>query len=327
MKKIGLFLCLCFVGQINAKNSFTHNSMNFNNSVLSYAKVSLVGIGIATPSVALHIQPPSGAGSLISFRTDNSNPTYGMRFDASNFNLGANSSVLYYRVNNGSGIKTGLALNQSKVALGALASDSTDFQEDLTFKGNTWVQGTMKKTDLSGGIEFKGSGNNTYFKFSYSSSPANFFIYFKRPTDSSYNFIKLSLSKSFVIQHPLKQDQYLVHATLEGPSADAIYWGKGKLKNGVAKVELPPYFEALTRVDGRHVIVTSADGFDNLAVQEKNNAVINKGQFYVYSDNKQSTQTFYWMVKATRKDIKPLEVEPLKKNTSLAGEGPYRYVR
>ena len=131
--------------------------------------------------------------------------------------------------------------------------------------------------------------------------------------------------KTFVIDHPLDQDKYLIHATLEGPEGAVYYRGTARLNNGKAQVQLPAFFEALTRADGRTILLTNVDGFDPLAVLTQDGAQIKDGGFIVGSSNKESTQVFDWEVKAIRKDIQALEVEPLKSAVRVERFGPYTY--
>ena len=60
----------------------------------------------------------------------------------------------------------------------------------------------------------------------------------------------------------------------EGPEAGVYYRGTAQLKNGVATVKLPSYFEALTRKEGRTISLTNVDGFDRLAVKKVKGAKI-----------------------------------------------------
>jgi hypothetical protein len=131
--------------------------------------------------------------------------------------------------------------------------------------------------------------------------------------------------KSFVIQHPLHQDRYLMHATLEGPEGAVYYRGTARLRDGKAKIQLPDYFESLTHVEGRTILLTNVDGFDQLAVLQQDGAKIKNGSFIVVSSHKESAQEFDWEVKAIRKDIAKLEVEPLKDAVTVERFGPYAY--
>ena len=124
--------------------------------------------------------------------------------------------------------------------------------------------------------------------------------------------LSVSGSKQFRIAHPSDPSRYLVHASLEGPENAVFYRGEGQLKNGSATIKLPDYFEALTREEGRTVLLTRVGGFDRIAVKTSGGAAVRAGQFTVYSNNPASNQRFVWEVKAVRGDIAPLEAEPIK---------------
>jgi hypothetical protein len=117
-------------------------------------------------------------------------------------------------------------------------------------------------------------------------------------------------AKKFVIPHPCKKAGTLVHAAVEGPEAAVYYRGEAQLIDGRAVVRLPEYFEALTRTEGRTVMLTNVDGFDRLAVKRQGGQQVAKGEFIVISDNTASSQVFSWEVKATRADLPALETEP-----------------
>lgn len=110
-------------------------------------------------------------------------------------------------------------------------------------------------------------------------------------------------SKSFEIDHPTKPNKKLVHSCIEGPEVGVYYRGRGRLINGQARVELPEYFNALTRDNTTTILLTakgrvpfflSYDDFD-----EKS--------FVVYGSVEEGE--FEWEVKAVRADVEPLQVE------------------
>jgi len=147
-------------------------------------------------------------------------------------------------------------------------------------------------------------------------------------TGAALNFyIDGASVKTFVINHPVHEDKYLVHGTLEGPEGAVYYRGSAKLKGGIVEVVLPDYFEALTQEDGRTIQLTNVDGHDSLCVKKTNGKRIYDGKFRVAAEFVSSEQEFDWEVKAVRKDVAILEVEPLKKETTVAGDGPYTYVK
>jgi hypothetical protein len=131
--------------------------------------------------------------------------------------------------------------------------------------------------------------------------------------------------KTFIIDHPADTERYLVHGTLEGPEGGVYYRGTAKLHAGEAVIELPKYFEALTQKGRRTIILTNVDGFDTLAIRSQEGEKVKDGRFVVVSSNPTSTQAFDWEVKAVRKDVPDLEVEPSRRDLAVERFGPYTY--
>lgn len=132
--------------------------------------------------------------------------------------------------------------------------------------------------------------------------------------------------KTFVIDHPDDDSKLLVHSALEAPENRVFYYGQGQLDNGEAHINLPDYFESLTAIDGRVVMVSAVNGSDPVGVRHvADQPSIQNGQFKVFSPNSSSSQTFNWKVSAVRKDIPELVVEPLKSNYKVSGFGPYQF--
>lgn len=124
--------------------------------------------------------------------------------------------------------------------------------------------------------------------------------------------------KKFVIDHPVDPARReLVHASIEGPEVGVYYRGEASLVDGSAVIELPSYFEALTRRDGRTIQVTPKLKSDGPFTAVAASAVAD-GRFVVRgADGGDPAQAFYWEVKAVRADIDPLEVEPAKPAVGL----------
>jgi hypothetical protein len=120
-------------------------------------------------------------------------------------------------------------------------------------------------------------------------------------------------TKSFRINHPLDPERrFLIHACLEGPENAIYYRGQGRLEGGHARVELPDYFEALARPEGRTVILTSCCE-ENEPISVLAASGIVNGAFNVRAaDDRNPRQPFYWEVKAVRADVEPLETEAHK---------------
>ena len=123
-------------------------------------------------------------------------------------------------------------------------------------------------------------------------------------------------TKTFVINHPLDANKYLVHACLEGPESGVYYRGKGEIVNGTsAEIQLPSYVGALctdltvqiTHIYDGAVKVFSASEVDGLT-----------NTFRVYGENGR----FNWLVHGKRENV---IVEPNKDDVTVVGDGPYRY--
>jgi hypothetical protein len=140
-------------------------------------------------------------------------------------------------------------------------------------------------------------------------------------------YVDVTAVKTFVIDHPIKQDNYLVHACAEGPTSDVFYRGTGQLQNGVAVIELPDYFESLTEEEGRTVMITpiadETGNVANLAAHE-----IYEGKFIVELAGGYviKNQRFWWRVDAVRKNTS-FAVEPEKSSVTVSGDGPYTYIQ
>lgn len=143
-------------------------------------------------------------------------------------------------------------------------------------------------------------------------------------TGSSYTFYVdgtdvSSSVKSFVIPHPLQEARYLVYGCLEGPEAGIYCRGRAELVGGELEVRIPDHFLAI------------AEDFDvwvnPISQQNKDywNTAVEKGRFIVYGP-RGGGRKFSWLVMATRKDIVPLEVEPLRSAVKVSGDGPYTYI-
>ncbi len=110
-------------------------------------------------------------------------------------------------------------------------------------------------------------------------------------------------TKYFSIDHPTKADHQLVHACLEGPENSVYYRGGARLRNGEATITLPEYFEALTRKEGRTVLLT-AKGKEPFRLSCED---VEDGQFKVYGTS--HSGEFFWEIKAVRADVAELRTE------------------
>jgi hypothetical protein len=128
-------------------------------------------------------------------------------------------------------------------------------------------------------------------------------------------YLNTDVAKTFVDNHPLDNEKYLVHACLEGPEAGVYYRGKAEITNCESvEVILPEYTKSFS--DFTVQISPIYDG----EIKSYNTSEVSDGKFIVYGNNGK----FSWMVHALRSHI---ETEPLKSETEVkGGDSPYKYI-
>ena len=119
-------------------------------------------------------------------------------------------------------------------------------------------------------------------------------------------------TKTFVIDHPIHQDKYLVHSCLEGHEAGVYYRGKGEIINDESvEITLPEYAKNFYNFT---IQITPINSRINYGVSD-----VEYGKFKVFGYNGK----FFWTAQATRQEI---EVEPSKSDVIVKGDGPYTYI-
>ena len=106
-------------------------------------------------------------------------------------------------------------------------------------------------------------------------------------------------SKSFIIDHPTKEDKKLQYASLEGPENGVYVRGTTDKET----IELPEYWSELVHEDSITVVLTPIGKKQDLFIIEKSNKLIKIGG---------AEGSFDYVVYGERKDIDKLEIEPLK---------------
>ncbi len=106
-------------------------------------------------------------------------------------------------------------------------------------------------------------------------------------------------SKSFIIDHPTKEDKKLQYASLEGPENGVYVRGTTDKET----IELPEYWSELVHEDSITVVLTPIGKKQDLFIIEKSNKLIKIGE---------AEGSFDYVVYGERKDIDKLEIEPLK---------------
>jgi hypothetical protein len=122
--------------------------------------------------------------------------------------------------------------------------------------------------------------------------------------------IGASPTKTFIIPHPDDSNKYLVHGCLEGPENGVYYRGQGEITNDSnVEIHLPEYSKhfsdfTISVTPITHTLYSSTG--------------VHNGSFTVRGKN----GSFFWLVKANRHSI---NVEPLKTDIHVAGQGPYKW--
>jgi hypothetical protein len=129
--------------------------------------------------------------------------------------------------------------------------------------------------------------------------------------------------KTFVIEHPLHIDKYLVHACLEGPEAGVYYRGKARIMSDYKSVEiyLADYVDHLANDFTIYVTPVLSENVIEPYFPKLIATPVRNGKFKVYCD--MVPCEFDYLVFGKRKSI---EVEPLKALTCVKGDGPYKWI-
>jgi hypothetical protein len=123
--------------------------------------------------------------------------------------------------------------------------------------------------------------------------------------------------KTFVIDHPLNPDKYLIHACLEGPEAGVYYRGKAIIENDeYVSIKLPDYVAKLARTFT--IQVTSIYSNERKEPNLLQVTEVENNEFKVYGKNGK----FYWTVYGLRNEIL---VESDKSSIIVSGDGPYTW--
>jgi hypothetical protein len=113
-------------------------------------------------------------------------------------------------------------------------------------------------------------------------------------------------NKQFKIQHPIDDNKWLYHTSIESPRADLIYRGVIGLTNGSGSVSID---SASAMMNGTYIALTknqqlflqNESGFDRVI------GTVIDGVVSIASENPLSTDTINWMVIAERNDIQILQ--------------------
>jgi hypothetical protein len=195
------------------------------------------------------------------------------------------------------------------VAIGSNAASANQGTNSVcigTSSGSTFQNSIVLNAS---GSTFVSDISNGFFvrPIDVSTGTTNLLVY-----NSSSGKISYNTTKTFVIDHPIDENKYLVHACLEGPEAGVYYRGEAEITNNeFVEVVLPEYTNAFSNFT---VHVSPAGSFNNLYASQVEN-----GKFHVFGKNGKVS----WTVFATRENI---NTEPMKDQVSVSGFGPYKYI-
>jgi hypothetical protein len=133
--------------------------------------------------------------------------------------------------------------------------------------------------------------------------------------------ITYSSPKSFIIDHPLDKEKYLVHACLEGPEAGVYYRGTGEIlpNQKFTIIHLPHYVQSFSKnftIQTTRIIEDEErdEDFSNLKT-----SLVKNNSFKVFG----TPGKFFWHVYGQRGTF---DIEPHKKDVKVKGDGPYKWI-
>ena len=137
--------------------------------------------------------------------------------------------------------------------------------------------------------------------------------------DTTLKQISYSTTKTFVIDHPIEKEKYLVHGCLEGAESGVYYRGEAEIINDkFIIIDLPNYtkiFKNFTIQITPYIDFFSEDIIYNNYITTN---IVNNS-FKVFGKNGK----FYWIAHGKRDDI---NIEPNKKDVNVKGRGPYLWI-
>lgn len=311
----------------------------FNSPALTPTDANRAGIGTPTPYDALEVvaggaegvQIRSASRPTVFFNVTGGTMTQGWGIEVTNEGETAGDIGIREDTKSGS-IRLVIQNNTGNVGIGTLnPSQKLTVAGDINITtGNKLYIGSRQMLTESGGAPILGdtaitlsvqtnlnpSSDSTY---SLGLSTTNVWqaLFVKNITATGYVAINKTTAstaldvsgtitgttKNFEIDHPTKEGYRLVHSTLEGPEVGVYYRGIGRLVNGSASVNLPEYFDELTR-DNTTTILLTAKGSLPFTLSYDS---FDEKSFVVHGSI--SEGYFDWQAEATRADVAPLVVE------------------
>ena len=203
----------------------------------------------------------------------------------------------------------------NSIAIGTIAGNNNQGSNAIAI-GNLAGQNNQPANSIiinASGSEINGVTGGCYVTpINLTGNTGNVLLYDTTTKEISYS------AKTFVIDHPIDDNKYLVHGCLEGPEAGVYYRGEGQIVNNkFVTIELPEYVDKFSKNFTIH-ITPIYDELNEILIPHRVGK-IKDGKFNVYGSNGE----FYWIVHGERSSI---IIEPLKSSVEIKGNGPYKWI-
>jgi hypothetical protein len=210
-----------------------------------------------------------------------------------------------------------ISQNSGAVAIGAFAGNTCQGNFAIAIGAYAGISNQHSNSIIisASGDPLNSTTSNALYitPIAVSTNTSNVLIYNTTTKEVNYS----TAVKTFIIDHPTKPHNYLVHACTEGPEAGVYYRGKSEITvadNNQKHIYLPDYVKSLAKE-----FTIQVTSIYNGKCTKLNTSSIENNSFTVYGE----PCKFYWTVHGTRESV---EIEPLKNEVIMRGNGPYRYV-
>ena len=130
-------------------------------------------------------------------------------------------------------------------------------------------------------------------------------------------------TKAFKINHPIDENKWLYHSSIEGPAADLIYRGTAQLENGSASISID---SSSRMTDGTfHALTKKPQLFlQNNKTFDRVKGYVESGSVYIICEDAGSNALIDWTVIAERNDAEVLVSEQYGIDGNYVPEKPKR---
>ena len=130
-------------------------------------------------------------------------------------------------------------------------------------------------------------------------------------------------TKAFKINHPIDENKWLYHSSIEGPAADLIYRGTAQLENGSASISID---SSSRMTDGTfHALTKKPQLFlQNNKTFDRVKGYVESGSVYIICEDAGSNALIDWTVIAERNDTEVLVSEQYGIDGNYVPEKPKR---